>query len=68
MPPGLTSEQRRFYATGAAGIPQGWVAHLLYILLFVYWGVWPLAIFNVFSVLIWTAVIILWRQRSAGKT
>ena len=39
------------------------LGHVYMLFLFAYWGVWPLAVFNVFSILIWTAGIILWRQQ-----
>jgi adenylate cyclase len=52
----------RIRATGV-GIPVGWLTHVAYVFLFAFWGVWPLAAFNVISAAIWTAVLFLWRQR-----
>jgi adenylate cyclase len=63
MPPHITPARRRFYTTIAVGIPPSWSIHFVYIFLFAYWGVWPLAIANVFSVLLWTISAVLWRQR-----
>ena len=54
--------ERRLSATGV-GIPIGWLTHVAYIFLFAAWRVWPLVIFNIFSVVVWTAVLLLWRQR-----
>lgn len=62
-PPELTSAERRFHSAAAAGYPQGWAIHLLFIFLFLYWNVPALAIANVFSVILWTAAIIFWRYR-----
>ncbi len=60
--PGLSKGEQRFHAVGAVGIPQGWQMHLLYVALFAWWGVWPLAWANMLSVGIWTSVLLLFRR------
>jgi adenylate cyclase len=63
VPDNATPSERRFYSWGVFTLPAGWLIHLFYIGLFAAWGVWPMAIANIFSVIIWTSCIILWRQR-----
>ena len=55
------AERRSFTLLTIAG-PAALLIHFFYTFLFAYWVVWPLAIVNVFSVLPYIAVIILWRQ------
>ena len=54
VPPHLTGKERWGYATYSMAIPLAWMAHVAFILLFLYWRVLPLALFNVLSVVIWT--------------
>jgi class 3 adenylate cyclase len=63
LPHNATSAERRYYTFLTIIGPASWLLHFLHIFLFAYWSVWTLAIVNVFSVLLWTAIIILWRQR-----
>lgn len=63
VPSSLNYDEGRLYSLYAVSLPPSWLVHFFFIFLFAYWGVWPLAVFNVFSVLIWTAGIITWRQQ-----
>lgn len=47
----FNSAQGRDIALAAVTIPPAIIIHLFYLFIFVYWQVWPLAIFNVYSVL-----------------
>ena len=62
VPLDATLAERRYCTFLTIIGPASWLLHFLHIFLFAYWGVWPLAIVNVFSVMLWTAVRILWRQ------
>ena len=42
------------------------VIHALYVPLFLWWGVWPLAIYNAFSPLFWGALIVMVRRGRTG--
>lgn len=57
-PPDLSPAERRAHTMATVGGPSSLLVHAFYIFLFVYWGVWPLALFNVFSVIIWTLAIL----------
>lgn len=61
-PSNLTLAERRTDTVLTWNLPFPWLFHFFYIFLFAYWGIRPLAFFNIFSVLIWTTVIILRRQ------
>jgi adenylate cyclase len=63
VPPGLSKDEERLHNSVGVGLPLGWLVHFFYIFLFAYWGVWPLSVFNIFSVLIYTVAIYLWRQQ-----
>ena len=63
IPPGLSKDEERLHNSVGVGLPLGWLVHFFYIFLFAYWGVWPLSVFNIFSVLIYTVAIYLWRQQ-----
>jgi class 3 adenylate cyclase len=54
MPSHLTGKERWSYGLYNIAIPLAWVVHFAFIFLFLYWQVFPLALFNVLSVLIWT--------------
>jgi hypothetical protein len=62
-PAGLTRGEERVYATMAVGALSALLIHVFYIFLFASWGVRPLAIFNIFSVILWMAVIILLKHQ-----
>jgi adenylate cyclase len=55
--------ERRVYINSRIATPAAGLLHLFYIFLFAYWGIWPLAIVNVFSVAIWATIFLLLRQR-----
>ena len=63
VPPGLSKDEERLHNTVGVGLPLGWLVHFFYIFLFAFWGVWPLSVFNIFSVLLYTLAIYLWRQQ-----
>jgi adenylate cyclase len=54
--------ERRFNAWFAVVIPIGVLIHAFFIMLFAYWEVWPMALVNVFSVLIWVFCAVVWRK------
>jgi hypothetical protein len=69
VPPGLTRGEERVYAAWAVAGPSALLLHFFYIFLFAYWGVRPLAMFNILSVIIFAFVIIFTRhQRMALAT
>ena len=43
-------------------VPAAFAVHVLYVPLFAWWGVWPLATFNVASVAVWGTAILLMRR------
>jgi hypothetical protein len=57
-----TPTERRFNAWFAVIIPFGVITHAIFIMLFAYWEVWPMAVANVFSVLIWVLGAVVWRR------
>ena len=66
VPDDATPIERRFHSWIAFTFPAGWLIHLFYIFIFAAWGVWPLAIINVFSLGLWSLGLLLWyRQRPA---
>jgi adenylate cyclase len=44
-------------------VPSALLLHVFYLFLFMAWDVWPLAVFNVLSVILWSVVLLLWRKR-----
>ncbi len=63
-PPDFTSSQRRRDAVAAFTYLPSWITSWIYIFLFGYWGVAPLVVFNVFSlVFVWSGLIFFWRNR-----
>jgi class 3 adenylate cyclase len=66
VPPGLSRDKERLHNTLALSLPQGWLVHFFYIFLFAFWGIWPLAVFNILSVLIYTVAVFFWRQQRYG--
>lgn len=63
IPADVSRGEERFYAAIAVTVPPALLVHAGYIFLFAYWAIWPLVIFNVFSVVNFTAAIIFVRQR-----
>jgi hypothetical protein len=63
VPPGLSKDDERLYSYVAVALLPASLGHVYLLFLFAYWGVWPLAVFNVLSILVWTAGIILWRKQ-----
>ena len=53
VPAYASPQERRSYHVAAIGYPAGTVVHILFIFLFAYWEIPALALFNIFSVLIW---------------
>ena len=62
-PAALTRGEERFYGVCAAVFPFTLLAHFFFIFLFIFWGVRPLAIFNIFSAILWMVVIILLKHQ-----
>jgi len=58
IPPELTGKTRWSYAGGLSS-PVPLVIHIIYLILFLYWRVFPLALINVGSVMIW--MLACWR-------
>jgi adenylate cyclase len=68
-PSGLNQSEENHHIMLAISLPASLLMLFFYIFLFTYLGVWPLAIFNIFSVLILSVGIISWRrQRMALAT
>ena len=63
VPDDATPGERRFYSWLVIVFPVVWLVHFFWIFLFASWGVRPLALFNVFSVILWSAALIFWRNR-----
>jgi len=63
VPDDATLGERRFYSWLVIVFPVVWLVHFFWIFLFASWGVRPLALFNVFSVILWSAALIFWRNR-----
>jgi adenylate cyclase len=63
VPDDFTSAERRLYSFSVLALPATWLIHLFYIFLFAAWGVWPLAIVNVFSVFLWSVAALLLRKQ-----
>ena len=61
-----TPDEADFETHRLAGIvrlaPAAAAVHVLYVPLFAWWGVWPLAAFNVVSVAVWGTAILLMRR------
>jgi len=57
-----TTKMARGYVFGTYGYPLGLVSHVLFLVLFALIGVTILALFNIFSVILWTAALILHRR------
>ena len=53
----LNSAQGRELAIAALGTPPAIGLHLVFLLIFAYWGVWPLTIFNFFSTLLFGGLL-----------
>jgi len=62
-PEDATPAERRVHAFAVIAYPLSLLVHFLYIFLFAAWDVWPMAIFNFFSVIIWTAGTVFLRRR-----
>lgn len=54
VPPELTGKERWAYGPFTILVPIAVMSHVGFFSLFLYWHVFPLAIFNVFSILIWS--------------
>ena len=63
VPDDATPSERRLYSFSVLALPATWLIHLFYIFLFVAWGVWPLAIVNVFGVFLWSMAALLVRKQ-----
>ena len=62
-PDDSTPAERRVHTFAVIAYPLSLVVHFLYIFLFAAWDVWPMAIFNIFSVIIWIAGTVYLRRR-----
>lgn len=63
LPDDATPAERRLVSFSSKSLPTLWLMHFFYILLNAYWGVWPLAIFSAFGVVMVTAAIVLWKSQ-----
>jgi adenylate cyclase len=63
VPDDASPAERRVHAFAVIAYPLSILVHFLYIFLFATWGVWPLAVFNIFSVIIWIASTASLRRR-----
>jgi adenylate cyclase len=64
VPTNASPQERRTYYMAGIGMPVGLITHLFLIFLFAYWGVPEMALFNVFSVFLWSLSIIFVRRRN----
>lgn len=59
MPEGADFTERRILANSRLATPATGLLHIFYFFLFAYWGVWLLALFNIFSIAVWTSLALL---------
>jgi guanylate cyclase len=62
LAPDATAAQRRWHTAVRLGYPWGAAVHVAYIAVFAWWGVWPMTVVNVVSVLAWVLGIV-WARR-----
>jgi class 3 adenylate cyclase len=66
VPRDLAPRERWYYSAAAVGNPASIVGHAAFALVFWYWGIWPMALYNVGAVALWAATPVLLRKRKFG--
>jgi class 3 adenylate cyclase len=64
VPRDLAARERWYYSAAAVGNPASIVGHAAFALVFWYWGIWQMALYNVGAVVLWAATTVLLRKRT----
>jgi len=63
VPRDLGARERWYCSAAVAGCPASIVGHVAFALVFWYWGIWQMALYNVGAVMLWAVTPVLLRQR-----
>jgi class 3 adenylate cyclase len=66
VPRDLAARERWYYSAAVVGCPASIVGHVAFALVFWYWGIWQMALYNVGAVVLWAVTPVLLRQRKFG--